>query len=267
MNSLRLYWRYMAASVRGQMQYPGSFLILLVSQALASAAGFAGIWALFEHFGQIRGWTFAEVAVFYAVINMSFSITEVMARGFDVFGGQFVKTGNFDRLLLRPRSTVLQLLGHECRLTRFDRFLQGIVILVVAAGFVHLKLNVATLALLVATIAGGIALFTGIMILQATLSFWTIESLEVANILTYGGTEASQYPIDIYVRWFRDFLIFVVPLACVGYFPVVRILGHTDSLGAPAWACAASPLMGFLFLAVALRAWRVGERHYTSTGS
>ena len=267
MSSIRLYWRFVAASVRGQMQYPGSFLILLVSQALACAAEFAGIWALFHHFGQIRGWTFAEVAVFYAVINMSFSITEVMARGFDVFGGQFVKTGNFDRMLLRPLSTPLQLLGHECRLTRFDRFLQGAVILVVAARFVHLELNIATIALLVVTIAGGVALFTGVMILQATLSFWTIESLEVANTLTYGGVEASQYPIDIYARWFRDFLIFVVPLACVGYFPVVRILGHGDSLGAPAWACAASPLMGFLFLAVALRVWRIGERHYTSTGS
>ena len=267
MNSIRLYWRFVAASVRGQLQYPGSFLILLVSQAFATAAEFAGIWALFEHFGQIRGWTFAEVAVFYAIVNMSFSITEVMARGFDIFGGQFVKTGNFDRLLLRPRSTTLQLLGHECRLTRFDRFLQGVVIFVVAAGLVHLQLTIATITLLLATIAGGVALFTGIMILQATLSFWTIESLEVANTLTYGGVEASQYPIDIYARWFRDFLIFVVPLACIGYFPVVRILRHADSLGAPSWACVASPLMGFLFLAIALRLWRIGERHYTSTGS
>ena len=267
MSGLSLYWRYLAASLRGQMQYPGSFLTLLLSQAIACAAEFAAIWALFLHFGQIRGWTFAEVAVFYGVINMSFSIAEVTARGFDIFGGQFVKTGNFDRLLLRPRSTPLQLLGHECRLTRFDRFLQGVVIFAVAARFVHLDLNITTITLVFATIAGGVALFTGIMILQATLSFWTIESLEVANTLTYGGVEASQYPVDIYVRWFRNFLIFVVPLACVGYFPIVRILGHADSLGAPAWACAASPLMGFLFLAVALRVWRIGERHYTSTGS
>jgi ABC-2 type transport system permease protein len=267
MNGIRLYWRFAAASVRAQMQFPGSFLMLLISQALATSAEFVGLWALFRHFGQIKGWTFAEVAVFYAVINMSFSITEVMARGFDIFGLQFVKTGNFDRLLLRPRSTPLQLLGNECRLTRFDRFLQGAVVLVIAAQFVHLDLSIATVTLLLVTIAGGVALFTGILILQATLSFWTIESLEVANALTYGGVEAAQYPLDVYVRWFREFLIFVVPLACVGYFPVVRILGHHDSLGAPAWLCDVAPLTGFLFLAVALRVWHFGVRHYRSTGS
>jgi ABC-2 type transport system permease protein len=266
MNGIRLYWRFAAASVRAQMQFPGSFLMLLISQALATSAEFVGLWALFRHFGQIKGWTFAEVAVFYAVINMSFSITEVTARGFDIFGPEFVRTGNFDRLLLRPRSTALQVLGHECRLTRFDRFLQGAVVLVVAAQFLHLNLGVATIALLLATIAGGVALFAGIMILQATLSFWTINGLG-ANTLIYGGVEASQYPLDVYVRWFRGFLIFVVPLACVGYFPVVRILGRHDSLGAPAWLGSVSPLMGFLFLAVALRVWRIGIRHYRSTGS
>jgi ABC-2 type transport system permease protein len=267
MNGIRLYWRFLAVSVRAQMQFPGSFLMVLISQALATSAEFVGIWALFRHFGQIKGWTFPEVAVFYAVINMSFSITEVTARGFDIFGPQFVKTGNFDRLLLRPRSAPLQLLGHECRLTRLDRFLQGAVVLVVAAHFVHLDLSIATITLLLATVAGGVALFAGIMILQATLSFWTIESLEIANTLTYGGVEASQYPLDIYARWFRQLLIFVVPLACVGYFPVVRILGHHESLGVPGWLSSVSPLMGFLFLAVALRVWRIGVRHYRSTGS
>ncbi len=267
MNGFRLYWRFVIASVRAQMQFPASFLMLLISQAVATSAEFVAIWALFRHFGQIKGWAFGEIAVFYAVINISFSITETIARGFDIFGPQFVKTGNFDRLLLRPRSAPLQLLGHEFRLTRLDRLLQAVVILAIASRFVHLGLSVATLGLLLGTIAGGAALFMGIMILQATLSFWTIESLEVANTLTYGGVEAAQYPLDIYARWFRDFLIFVVPLACVGYFPVVRILGHRDSLGAPAWVCAMSPLVGFVFLGIALRIWRFGVRHYTSTGS
>src|SRR5262249_16362331 len=156
------------------------------------------IWALFEHFGHIKGWTFGEVAVFYAVINMSFSIAETIARGFDIFGSQFVKTGNFDRLLLRPRTTVLQILGHEFRLTRLDRLLQAAVVMVIATRFINLEWSIATVALLIATIAGGIALFVGILIMQATLSFWTTESLEITATLTYGGVEAAQYPLDIY---------------------------------------------------------------------
>ena len=115
--------------------------------------------------------------------------------------------------------------------------------------------------------AGGVALFGGILLLQATLSFWTVDALEVANILTYGGVQAGQYPLNVYAAWFRDLLIFIVPIGCVAYFPVVALLGAHDPLGAPAWLLPLTPAAGFLFLAVALRVWGVGVAKYASTGS
>ena len=36
-----------------------------------------------------------------------------------------VASGDFDRLLVRPRSTVLQLLGQELALRRLGRLVQG----------------------------------------------------------------------------------------------------------------------------------------------
>jgi ABC-2 type transport system permease protein len=102
---------------------------------------------------------------------------------------------------------------------------------------------------------------------RRALAFWTVESLEVANTLTYGGVTAAQYPLEIYSRWLREFFTFVVPLSCVAYFPIVGILGINDPLGAPRWFLYVSPLSGFLFLSTSLIIWRLGERHYTSTGS
>jgi ABC-2 type transport system permease protein len=116
-------------------------------------------------------------------------------------------------------------------------------------------------------VAGGVALFLGILVLQGTLAFWTVESLEIANVLTYGGVQAAQYPLALYARWFRYVLTFIVPLACVAYYPVLAILGKADPLGAPAWVGIASPLAGFVFLAAAFGVWRFGLRHYASTGS
>jgi len=142
-----------------------------------------------------------------------------------------------------------------------------VVVLAIATHLLGIGWDARKLALLAAAIAGGIALFVGILILQATLAFWTIESLEIANTLTYGGVEAAQYPLDIYSRWFRDFLIFVVPIGCVGYFPIVRILGHRAPIPAPGWILDATPLCGIIFLLIALRVWRLGVRHYTSTGT
>jgi ABC-2 type transport system permease protein len=116
-------------------------------------------------------------------------------------------------------------------------------------------------------VAGGVALFAGILVLQATLSFWTVDSLEIVNVLTYGGVQAAQYPLNIYAAWFRRVLTFGVPLACVAYYPALAILQRPDPLGAPDWMLPLTPLAGFAFLAVSFLAWRVGMARYASTGS
>ena len=70
--------------------------------------------------------------------------------------------------------------------------------LVLATSLAPIDWDAATVALAVWAVAGGVALFSGILVLQATLAFWTVESLEIANMLTYGGVQAAQYPLNIY---------------------------------------------------------------------
>ncbi len=262
MNSLRLYGRYIATSIRSQRQYPTSLIMTSIGAFAATITDFIGIWALFARFRRLEGWGFGEVALLYGIVSVSFALADGLTRGFDVFGEQFVKTGDFDRLLVRPRSTVLQLLGYELRLTRIGRLGQGILAWGVGVHLSQMAGTATSWAILAFAVAGGIALFGGILLLQATLAFWTVESLELANTLTYGGVEAGQYPLDVYARWFRDFLVYVVPIGCISYFPVSVVLGRL-----PVMPYAFAPALGVAFLAVALRIWRFGVRRYTSTGS
>src|SRR4029077_13654618 len=168
---------------------------------------------------------------------------------------------DFDRVLLRPRPATLQLMGFEFGFTSIGRVLQGLIALAIGVALLHIDWSVAKAILVVWAMAGGFALFFGILLLQATLSFWTVESLEIVNTLTYGGIEAAQYPLDIYANWFRKFLTFVVPLGCVVYFPVATVLGRSDATGVAPWVAALTPLAGLLFLLFAFSAWRVGVRH------
>jgi viologen exporter family transport system permease protein len=121
--------------------------------------------------------------------------------------------------------------------------------------------------LLVITVACGASLFVGIIILQATSAFWTTESLEMWNAFTYGGVSMSQYPIEVYRSWFRRFFTFVIPIACINYFPGVAMLNRPDPLGTPLWVQWLAPLAGPAFLFVSIQVWKFGVRHYQSTGS
>lgn len=267
MNALSLLGRYFNAGLRAQMQYPGSALLLIVGQFLATIIDMVAIWALFDRFGAVDGWTFGDVAMFFGIVSISFAIADFMSRGFDVIGTELIKTGNLDRLLLRPRTLTLQLIGYDFRLSRMGRLLQGVVVVLIATRSLDFHWDVAAIALTLWTIAGDVALFFGLMVIQGTISFWTTESLEAMNLLTYGGVQAAQFPLGIYERWFRNFLIFVVPIGCVAYFPVVAILGKADPLGAPSWLLPIAPVAGFIFLAVAFTGWRFGVAKYASTGS
>jgi ABC-2 type transport system permease protein len=266
MDAIQLYGRYVSISLRGQLEYRASFVMQAAGQFLLTGIEFFAIWALFNRFGDIRGWTLYEVAFFYGLISVTCSIADSIARGFDVFGNT-VKHGEFDRLLLRPRSTVLQLFGHELTLRRIGRLTQGVAVLLFAIAALDLPLSADRIALLVLTVVGGVCLFVGLVILQATSAFWTTESLEVWNAFTYGGVTMSQYPLEIYRPWFRRFFTFVIPLGCINYFPGVAILGRPDPLGTPIALQWASPLVGPVFLFVCLQVWRFGVRHYQSTGS
>ena len=267
MTGARLYFRLIEQSVKAQLQYRASFLLMTVGHFVTTVVEASGIWALFDRFGGLQQWSLAEVAFLYGLVNCVFAIAESVSRGFDLFGTLFVKTGNFDRVLLRPRSTVLQLAGHELQLYRIGRFLQGLLIMGWAVWTLEVAWPIWKFGLLVATVGCGVLFFYGLFVIQATLSFWATESLEIMNTLTYGGVETAQYPMTIYRRPFRRFFTFVVPLGCISYFPAMAILEVAEPLGTPVWLQICAPLAGVAFFLVALVIWSFGVRYYTSTGS
>ena len=265
-NNLCVYFRFLEISVRSQLQYRLSFVMLTAAHFLVTVIEFVTVLVLFDRFGSLKGWDLPEVAFMYGLVNIAFSISDAATRGFDAFG-TMVKAGDFDRLLIRPRSTVLQLAGQELTLRRVGRFLQGFAILIWAANAMEIDWTALKVGLVIFAVFGGAALFAGLIVIQATIAFWSTESLEVMNSLTYGGVAVTSYPVTIYRSWFQNFFIYVVPLSTISYFPTLAILGKPDALGTGLAFQYLSPLIGFGFLALTLQTWRFGVKHYRSTGS
>jgi ABC-2 type transport system permease protein len=263
-STVHLYFRYLGVTFRGKMQYRLSFAMMTFGTFVITAGEMFGIWVMFARFGTLRGWTLPEVAFLYGGVNMAIALGEMIFRGFDLFS-TMVRQGDFDRVLLRPVSTVLQVAGQDLSLQHLGRFAQGLIALLWAAGGLGIAWTPAKVILTVGGIGSGICIFAGLFVLQATMCFWTVESMELMNILTYGGTETAQYPLAIYRPWVRRLFTWIVPLACIGYLPSAAIFAKSGA-AAPllSWI---SPLGGVVFFAVCLRVWNFGVRHYCSTGS
>lgn len=264
MSGVQLYLRYIDLSIRSQLQYRASFIIMTLGFFMVTLVDFLGIWVLFARFGSIRGWELPEVALFYGIIHNSFALAEGFGRGFDTLH-RLVRSGDFDRFLLRPRSLVLQTLGNDLQLLRAGRVGQATIIMVWAINNLSISLGVTDYLLILAAITGGVLVFIGLFVLQATITFWSVESLELTNMVTHGGVETAQFPIDIYTPWFRNIFIFLFPIATINYFPLLGVLNK--QMGVASYLPWMSPLIGLLFFILCLQVFKLGVRFYKSTGS
>ena len=154
-----------------------------------------------------------------------------------------MRQGEFDRILLRPITPIVQVLASDFQLKRIGRALTGIVALVLALMRVHLTWTVGKVLYLPVVILSGVLLFAAIDLIGGTLCFWTIERTEVINVFTYGGVFMSSYPISIYQAWIRRTFTFLIPIAFVAYYPGLYFLDRTDPLGLPRFVSFLTPLV------------------------
>lgn len=260
---MKLYFRYMTILFKSQMEYRTSFILLSIGQFFVPFLVYVSIFLLFKRFPSISGWNLYEVSLCYSIIHIAFSISECFARGFDSFSSNVVD-GSFDRMLVRPRSTIVQVLGSKFEFTRIGIFLQSIIVLIYSLLKINIDWNFYKVITIFLMIFSGIFIFTGIFILGATLCFWTIEGLEVINIFTDGGREISQYPLNIYKKWVKNFFTFVIPFATVNYLPLMFIL---DKISDNNILYMITPILGILFIIPCIIIWNFGVKHYKSTGS
>ena len=264
---LDLYRRLMGAHLRGQMQYKRSFALTLFGNFAGNGLALLVLAITFSRFGTLAGWSFGEVALLYGIAAVAFGIQEMITEGgFDNLAS-LVREGTFDRVLLRPVTSFTQMLAADFQLRRLGRALQGGIALALALTTVHVEWTWTKLLYLPVAVMSGALFFSGVTVLGATLTFWTIERSEIINVFTYGGEFASSYPITIFSGGVQRFLTFVFPIAFVAYYPGLYLLDRPDPLGLPRWLPLLSPFVASAFFVLAWRVWEWGVRHYQSTGN
>ena len=236
---MKLYIKFLGIHLRSAMQHKAAFFMMMLSQITTSLASLLIVYFLFDRFGQVDGFNFEEVLICYAVVLMAFSLAECFVRGLDVFP-RLLGNGQFDRMLVRPRNEVFQVLASTVEFGRIGRVIQALVMMIL----------------------GGMVMFAALFWIYAGLSFFTTEGLEFMNVFTDGSRDHGAYPVSVYGREALRFYTYVVPLACIQYYPQMYLLGRWTR----PWLIIC-PLAGGGLLLPAWAIWRLGLRHYRSTGS
>lgn len=265
-----LYCKLIGAQVRAQMQYRTSFVLEAIAQFVGNVLDFVVVIIFFARMPALGGWTLPEIGLLYGLSSVAFGLADMAIAGFDYayFGPNMVRLGEFDRVLIRPVNLFVQVLSSQFTLKRLGRIGQGAIVLGWALLALNLTWTPLQIGYMIVTIVSGVFFFSGLFIFGSGISFWTVDSLEVMNMATYGGQFLTQYPLTIYGEFLRSFFTFVIPMAFINYFPTLWLLGKPDRSSGPiGWLAFVAPFVCVLMFACGVALWRRGVRHYASTGS
>lgn len=265
---IKMYLRLLGVQLRSQMQFRASFWTDLLSTGLLNASVFLSIALIMERFGSIGGWKLGEIAFLVGLIEMSFGTMDMIFSGFDPDSFSIeVREGRFDQVMLRPVGLTWQVLGSRFLLRRFGRIFEGLVIWLLALSMLEVHWTVVKIIYLPVVFVSQVLVMGALFMIGSTITFWTLQSIEAVNILTYGGTELMSYPMQIYPSWMQRFFTFVVPFIFLNFYPALFILDKPAPLNFPVFAPFMAPVVALLFFLAALRFWRFGISRYQSSGS
>ena len=258
---VKLYFESFKFNLKKQLEYKSSFIMNSFSQLFVFFTYYFIIIGLFNKFNNIKGFTLYEVLLCFSIIQFGYAINETFFRGIDRFD-TLVINGELDRLLLRPRGILLQVLCNEIDIVKIFRVLQALIIMIIALLKLDIIWNITKIITLILMIISSILIFFGIFVLTASYCFITIQGLEIRNLFTDGGKNLAQYPIGIYKKGVMFFFTFIIPYAFINYYPLLYFIDKTNNI-----FYMLSPLSVFVFLIPCLLSFKIGLKHYNSTGS
>lgn len=258
---MKLYFKYVAMQLKAELEYKKAFALSLFFKMLSAISALISIVFLFDKFGSIAGYSFEDVLICFVMSFLGFSLAECFFRSFDHFD-RILSDGEFDRILVRPRSIILQVLGVEVEFNRIGRAVVAIAIFIVLLIKRPELLQPDKAIALLLMIIGNVVIYAALFILKAGITFFTVQGLEIMNIFTDGARDLTQYPLNIYQEWIQKFLTFILPIALVNYYPLLYVIGKSNNK-----FYIILPIVAMLFIIPCYGVWRIGLKRYKSIGS
>jgi ABC-2 type transport system permease protein len=257
-----LLYEYFTQYAKVRIGYRGDFIVSLLTSFAATFFGLLFVIVLFQKAPQLAGWKFEEEIFLYGFALIPYGIFNVISMNLYDFGNNYIIEGKFDRVLLRPISSLFQVLFETFRIESFQEIATGVYCVWWASHRLHIAWTIAGLGRFIFYGFCAGVIYVSVFLLLTTVSFWFEDRIGVHppvwNIIAFG-----RYPLSIYSGVVQFFLCWIIPFGLASFYPSLRMLGRDVT---PQYAPLV-PVVALVFFTLAVSLWNLGTRHYSSTGS
>lgn len=266
-NSIRLISAYTRTIMKAWFQYKVDALLRSLAVFLRESTGVIVIYFALLKFDTLNGWNMQEMLFLFSLLFLTYGIMILFFTGLRDFGWM-VRTGGFDRFLLRPRGVLFQLIFVNADwFAAIGHGSLGIVLFILTAGRVGIQWNAITILYYILAIAGGVLIQGAVFLFLATLNIYLLETGSLKEVFYWNARKFAGYPISIFHKAVQVCMIYVVPFAFVNYFPAQFLLRKPDMQQFPEVFMYITPLVGGGMYLLAYLFWRYSLRYYKSSGN
>jgi len=257
-----LFSDYFAQYAKVRISYRGDFFISLATSMAATVFSLGFVVILFQKATQLAGWRLEEVVFLWGFTQIPYGLFNVISLNLYDFGNNYIIEGKFDRVLLRPVSSLFQVLFETFRIESLQEVVTGIFCMWWASHRLGIHWTAGKISTLLFFSVFAAIIYVSIFLILSTVSFFWEDRIGVHppvwNVIAFG-----RYPLSIYSGVVQFFLCWIIPFGLASFYPSVRLLGRTVT---PEYLPLV-PVVAAVFLTMAISLWNFGTRHYSSTGS
>jgi len=217
---------------------------------------------LFTKIRALDGWSFEQVLFIYGFSLLPLGLFNLISVNFYGFADKYIIGGKFDRVLLRPVNTLIQVIFESFNVSGLNEILLGSAVMIYAGMKLGLTFGVVDFLVLIVLAPSAALVYTGVFLGITAVSFWHEDKMGLAPPV-YNIIRFSRYPMTIYSLPVRVFLTFVLPFAWVAFYPATWFVGGLQN----PWLALLTLPVGVIVFSGAVLIWHRGAAKYASTGS
>jgi ABC-2 type transport system permease protein len=264
---LTLFLKFSSLNLKSMLEYKFDRFFVTFAIFIREMVSIVVMLLLFSRFVRIKGWEMNEMFFLYSFLFLSYSIFIFFFTGIRDFD-DMVYTGELDRFLIRPVGLLFQVIASRIDYcATIGHGTVGIILFLKTYNTVGIVWDTKSILYYISALLGGAIIQAALFMISSCMSFWTIRTINLRNLIFFNSRRFAGYPISFYPGIIQKLLIFIVPFAFVSYFPAQYFLRKPDLSMFWSGYLYLTPVVGIAMFTVVFLFWKFGLKHYSSAGN
>ncbi len=245
-----------------EMAYRPHFFMMVAGKVIRIGLLFLFFQAIFFRVERIGQWSFDGVLLLFATFHIvDFLMSITFHRNLSFGLPRKVQTGDLDMRMILPGNLLFFLSLEDMDLMDFFSFIPTLGFLGYVLYRLEFSFSWVQMAAYVLLLFSALVFLFAMVLIIATISFWTAQSYGLARIFD-DLLKIGRYPLDIFQGFWKVTFIYFLPLVVIAQIPTQVLLGVLSFKSVLYSFCVAG-----ISLLIALSFWKVGIRNYSSAST